>query len=204
MEPIRQKGFRGVSEADATRQAEADATQARASGYEPVSQQWSTEAGLHVLTVTYGPSGQPAISPAPTGAFSLRAPQWAAIAAIGGVVVIAGAFLPWISLSAAFVGTVSRSGIDGGGDGLIAVAVGALIAIAGFVGATSTRPVAGVLVVLGVVAVVLALFEGRSVGEKVQDIQNASNLVSVGIGIWAVGIGGITTLVAAVRMSRSP
>src|SRR5262245_53875284 len=50
---------------------------------------------------------------------------------IGGVMVAAGAFLPWITVTAAFVGTIERNGLDGGGDGLIAIGVGAAIAFLG-------------------------------------------------------------------------
>lgn len=44
---------------------------------------------------------------------------------------IVGSLLPWITVTAPLVGTVSRSGLDGGGDGTILVILGVVLAILG-------------------------------------------------------------------------
>lgn len=57
---------------------------------------------------------------------------WGAIVTlVAGGLAIVGSFLPWITATAAFVGTISRSGIDGGGDGLLTIVLGIVVGLFG-------------------------------------------------------------------------
>jgi proline racemase len=49
--------YRGASRADAERAYQADATQARAAGFEPLSHRWTRDWDGHTLSVAYGQSG---------------------------------------------------------------------------------------------------------------------------------------------------
>ncbi len=55
----------------------------------------------------------------------------AIIILVAGVLAVVGSFLPWITATAAFVGTISRNGIDGGGDWVITIVLGLVIALMG-------------------------------------------------------------------------
>jgi hypothetical protein len=197
----RQTVIKGVSDADCLRQAEADAAKARTNGYAPESQAWADDAGLRVLTVIYrrvGPAQAPASAPT---AFALTPKTWAYVAAVGGILVAVAAFLPWITVSAAFVGTVSRNGIDGGGDGFIAVAIGVAIAIAGLSGATNNPGrVRAPLILLGSLALVGAVFEWINVSDRLKTVGTAATLGAVGIGIYAIAIGAVLTIVAGAQL----
>src|SRR5687767_2421273 len=48
-----------------------------------------------------------------------------------GLLMVLGAFLPWVSATAAFIGTISRSGLDQGGDGVLTLILGGLTALLG-------------------------------------------------------------------------
>jgi integrase len=48
--------------------------------------------------------------------------------AVGGALAVVGSFLPWITATAAFLGTITRSGLDGRGDGMVTL-VGGLVAV---------------------------------------------------------------------------
>lgn len=200
-----QSVFRGVSEADCLRQAEADAIKGRSYGYEPESQSWSEDAGLRVLTVNYRRVGKAAAPvAAPSGAVALTPNVWAAVGAIGGLIVVAGAFLPWITITAAFVGTITRNGIDGGGDGLIAVGLGAVIALIGLSGATQNAGrVKPGLIVFGLIAIGLAVLEGNNVQNKIATLdESLRTLAAIGLGLYTIGIGGALAALAGWRIAR--
>src|SRR5450756_2190506 len=77
------------------------------------------------LDLAAAASGAPVMAPQPGVAAPLpvarpaggtNGPALGMIA--GGIIVIVGSFLPWLTATAAFVGTINRNGIDGGGDGI--------------------------------------------------------------------------------------
>jgi len=85
--------------------------------------------------------------PPATAALPSKAPSWTALGA--GVAIVIGSFLPWGSVTAPFVGTVTVFGTDGP-DGWITAAVGALVALYG--GMTLRRRFPAVLGVLAALA----------------------------------------------------
>ena len=124
-------------------------------------------------------------------------------AMLGGLLLCLGSFLPWLTATAPFVGTISRSGMDGGGDGILTLALGCitiLIAVAGF-----TKPKRLQLsIVTGVVAGIVAAFAYVQVQDRIASVQatagEAASMIvaSVGAGIWTVIIGAVLTVVGGV------
>ena len=53
-----------------------------------------------------------------------------AVVALGGLLIAIGSFLPWISVSSAF-GSLSRNGVEGGGDGVSTLIIGVLMVLLG-------------------------------------------------------------------------
>ncbi|WP_204301112.1 zinc-ribbon domain-containing protein [Actinoplanes campanulatus] len=138
---------------------------------------------------------------------------WVVLAA--GVVAILGSFLPWVVLSAPFIGTISKSGVDGS-DGWVSVVLGALIT--GYA-AVRLRPMhlpGAVTVVAGLVAALLFVFGiikfidlrlkadeaksmmrgrddpfgiGAALSDRVQ--------ITPGVGLWLVTAAGLVGATAA-------
>jgi hypothetical protein len=71
---------------------------------------------------------------------------------VGGALIAIGAFLPWVKAIAAFVGTITRSGMEGG-DGPIFLIVGIIIAAVGLWSLMARPTMAPGLLILGGLAV---------------------------------------------------
>jgi hypothetical protein len=74
------------------------------------------------------------------------------LAIVGGGLIVLGAFLPWVKATAAFVGTITRSGMEGG-DGPIFLAAGFVIAGIGLWCVLARPTLAPALLILGGLAV---------------------------------------------------
>lgn len=146
------------------------------------------------------PATPPALAPAASSAPTVggRDINWGgAIALVGGALAIIGAFMPWISATA-FLGTISRNGIDGGGDGIFAILVGLVVAFAGIaLLARSGRPI-----VARVTAIVASLFLGwlaivdmGSVNERVAALNTTYTTGSVGTGLYLLILAAVLGLI---------
>jgi hypothetical protein len=127
---------------------------------------------------------------------------WLLIA--GGLALVIGAFLPWVTISAPFIGTLSKSGIDGG-DGWITLALGATLAVFGFrvLKDQGTLPFAAGLVVAGI-AGAMTLFEMTDVSNRISDVRDAADGMTsahIGVGLW-LSAAGVVAAVVAVLQSR--
>jgi hypothetical protein len=132
--------------------------------------------------------------------------QGAAIAIAGAAIVALGSFLPWAKLTAPFVGTVSKSGMEGG-DGvfflIMAVGVG-LIAASAYRSAPE-RParyrIAMAALVVGLLLLtVVEVLDLRSRFSEASE-QGAGLIdTSYGAGIWLVAIVSGVTALAWVRI----
>ena len=71
------------------------------------------------------PVAQPPMPPPPVVAGNASV-KGAVLGLIGGAAIVAGSFLPWITVSAPFVGSLSKNGMEGG-DGVITLAIGIAI-----------------------------------------------------------------------------
>ena len=142
-------------------------------------------------------------SPAPATTGSASPASIAVIA--GGLLVAVGSFLPWVTASTVF-GSLSRSGIDAGGDGWVTLVAGTVIAVLGL--ATVTRPnrAANLLVAIGAAgAAIIFAIDFSDVQGRVSAIESSSEgmaLGGVGIGLWMVALGAITTFVASLMRRK--
>jgi hypothetical protein len=166
------------------------------SDFPPVERAAGTEALI--------PTASAAVAPALPA--SANIPWNAVMIVAGGAFAMLGSFLPWITATAAFVGTISRNGIDGGGDGLITIILGLAAAACGvdvYRRRTRVASIGALACGLGLVGIV-ALDIG-SINDRIADINTESAFASVGMGIYVVALGGVLAIlggVAAVSESR--
>lgn len=129
--------------------------------------------------------------------------QSAALTMAAGVILIVGALLPWATLTSGF-GSASIAGTDG--DGVFAIALGALVAVAGvgmFNGSGTARAGA---VVFGVLAAALMVSSFMNISEVVDESEVRA---SVGIGLWVGLLGGLLAagaplMAGSAAKSKSP
>ena len=126
---------------------------------------------------------------------------WAWALLTGAGLVVLGSFLPWVTASAPFFGTVSRSGM-GGGDGIITLIAGLMlpgIGVARLQGNLSKPLLVG--------AWIASIAAG---GVGILDLVNVQNRISglpslvsasAGAGLWTVIIGAAVALLGAIRVA---
>lgn len=106
---------------------------------------------------------------------------------LGGVGLLLGPFLPFVSAATGF-GGFSRSGIEWtGGEAFILVGLGAFAGFLGFQRATGVRPggIARWLPgIVGAVALLLSGYYWSLAEERVRDAASDVGFVSVGMGLW--------------------
>jgi hypothetical protein len=121
--------------------------------------------------------------------------------ALGGVLYAIGCGLPWLVATEAFVGTISRSGIDAGGDGIVALVLGIVLALIGVVGAIGSRTAGGrpATILLAGICVAIAVFEMGFIKTRlISNLdRNTIALTNVGVGFWVMIIGGGLAAVSA-------
>lgn len=124
---------------------------------------------------------------------------WIVLAA--GVGMMVGSFMPWIQGTAPFVGTISRSGMDGGGDGTVTLLAGgtvALLAVAALTG-HRFRGMRWLVALAAVGGLGVVWVDGRDVAQRVSDAQAVSDAISanIGAGLILVGVASLVAVVAA-------
>lgn len=138
-------------------------------------------------------------APKPSSSGSL--PAVAVIAA--GIGYAVAAFLPWISLSAPLVGTLTRNGIDGGGDGIVVMGLGLALALVGarMLARPGTMGVATAL--LGFAGVGMFAVEYPAILERIESIDSNNSLASVGIGLYVLLVAAVGAVITGISVSRS-
>jgi hypothetical protein len=122
---------------------------------------------------------------------------------IGGGLVAVGAFLPWITTTSAIRG--NRTGIDLG-EGLIAVGLGAVIAVTGLreVVAAGSRFSRWAAAGLAALAIGLGAFEAGAVSDRIKTLDDSiRHGASIGGGIYLVIAGGVVALVGGSLLSKA-
>lgn len=195
--PIRIEKYYGETREAALRKFAEDAQRAADAGYESTGQTWD---GTTVL-VTYrftGVGGPAGANAALGNASELLIP--AATVAIGGVLVVVGSVLPWVTATGAFGISVSRSGVEGG-DGLLTIALGIGI---GLLGLTMVR---GrnlerwrVAFIASAVTLALIVLDYFVIQDRIDDLSDDSIFASVGLGVWIVGIGALIATYGSWRL----
>lgn len=135
------------------------------------------------------PSPQSAAVPGPE--------RWLVAAGIAAVII--GALLPWVTITAVFIGTVSLAGTEG--DGVLTLILGIVAAAVGFQIVFLGRPMSRTI---GIAIAILALIIGGIAGYDMVNIQSAIGDISteglakanIGIGLWITGLGALTLLAA--------
>lgn len=135
----------------------------------------------------------------------LAVPAWIAVG--GGVAMIVGSFLPWITATAPFIGSFTKSGVDGGGDGMFSVALGAIVAALGLTllkGTGRFFPKAMGVISAGGLGLLLAIYESNNVRDRIADVTAKSDLIvaSVGSGLYLIGAAAVAVIVAGVMAAH--
>lgn len=124
-------------------------------------------------------------------------------ALIGGLLAVGAAFLPWISVTG--LSSLSRNGIDGGGDGWVGVALGGVVALIELILLTGRmRGGRGLGLIEAIAAgalIAVAVVDGSEVSRRVASISNDYEQAAIGIGVYATGVaGGLVALPALGRL----
>ncbi len=123
-----------------------------------------------------------------------------AVILIGGALAALGSFLPWITATAAFVGTINRNGLDGGGDGLITIALGIVIILLGVaLLARSGNPRTARIgaAICGLALGWVAVADINSINERIRSLNSTLAAASVGMGIIVIAFAAVLVLVGA-------
>jgi hypothetical protein len=120
------------------------------------------------------------------------------VAMVAGGVMVLSAVLPWISIDNPFGGTVSRSGVEGDNrDGWILVGLGVIVLLSALFSYRS-RGVRVVWALMGALGVLVAGLDIREVLERISFIdEDVRHLASVGVGLYAGCLGGAAAVLAA-------
>jgi hypothetical protein len=123
-------------------------------------------------------------------------PRFAWVLLASAALLVVGSFLPWAKATAPFVGTITRSGTEGG-DGWFTVAGGigvVLIAAQVFQRRVVSRANAGFAIVLGIGAGILAAYEFSDISNRFSSIHAQTDLVATSYGS---GLGCVSFAAAA-------
>lgn len=208
--------FSGRSRADVERQAAIEAEILGNEGYQEQSRAWGQQGTQAVLTVHYeqaASSGTPRTTPPQPWPgqperqdSALAEHQWAGVAGIAGAAAALGSFLPWITVTAGFIGTVSRSGVEQI-DGFLTAGLGVGLAVTGYAAATDrsrTRAFRGRLFGLAVSVLVLGLIEVAFAWTRIQELDaDVRSLATIGVGLYLIVIAGAVASFATSRIPAS-
>lgn len=125
---------------------------------------------------------------------------------VGGAVIVGGSMLPWMTMTAPFVGTISKNGLDSGGDGIITLILGSIAFCVGAARFVSPIPwiVQAVPAALGAITGLLMAFDLNDVIERVSKATSGTPMLSasVGVGIYASIIGALLTIAGGLMLDR--
>ena len=110
----------------------------------------------------------------------------------------AGAFLPWLTAS----GSMSRNGMDGGGDGPIVLGAAAIVAVAGlaralFLGSLVMSRLLGIIGAAGLLYI--AWVNIGSIDEPIPTGAATGHAIvaGVGFGLFMIGLAGVIALICS-------
>lgn len=119
----------------------------------------------------------------------------------GAALLIAAPFFPFLTATAALVGSISRSGVEiTNGEGLVLAAVGV---IAGFIGFRNLgKPKGAAPVVVAVLGFALTIYYYIQIDGRIHDIGTDFAVASIGAGIWMAFAGSVLVAVATLVSNR--
>jgi hypothetical protein len=134
--------------------------------------------------------------------------EWGGIVLlIAGALAVLGSFLPWITATMAFVGTISRNGIDGGGDGVITIVLGIVIALIGIARLARSGNPRTMRIGAGLAALVLGVVtwvDVASINQRVSGLDSKVAIASLGMGIIVIGIAAVLAFIGALLAPAKP
>jgi hypothetical protein len=154
------------------------------------------------------PTPQPPPPPAPSGLMRNPVVPGATMTLLGGVLIVLGSFLPWLTATAPLVGTISRNGMEGG-DGIITLILGVVTILIGVTELTATSLPTLLQrspIVTGAITVIVAVINYLNVQQRIEDVREESELIaaSVGAGIWTLVVGAVSAIVGGVLVRKLP
>lgn len=133
------------------------------------------------------PAGSLAASPAIAPVSPPSSSPWRIIGLVAASAAAVGSFLPWVSVRTAF-GSIDVAGTAG--DGTLSIAC-AVIALIGF---ALSKP--WLAIIPAAAAALIAGNAWRSVSSQLDGVSNEFVDAAVGIGVYAVVVGGIVAVIA--------
>jgi hypothetical protein len=156
------------------------------------------------------PTPQPSPPPPPPAGL-MRNPvvPGATMTLLGGVLIVVGSFLPWLTATAPLVGTISRNGMEGGGDGIFTLILGVITILIGVTQLTATNMPTLLQrspIITGAITGIVAVINYLDVQQRIEDVREESELIaaSVGAGIWTLVVGAVLAIVGGVLVRKLP
>jgi hypothetical protein len=146
---------------------------------------------------------QPPTASAAAGAD--RSGIFAILAAVGGLLVGVGSFLPWATITSPFIGDLTVAGTAADGKITLVIGVAILIVAALRLLRPSTPALVQRLTILfGLIVVAVGIMDVINVSSVSTEVggQDVAT-VSVGFGLWVVILGGLLAIVGGIVVSRA-
>lgn len=116
---------------------------------------------------------------------------------------IIGAFLPWATVTAPFLGTISKNGIDG--DGVFTLVAGVVVAVLGFplISQRALKPGRGIpIAIVSGLAAAIGIYDLVDVNNAANDLEGPV-AASAGAGLYLTAAGAVAALVGGIMVRRS-
>jgi hypothetical protein len=129
-----------------------------------------------------------------------------ALAIAAGALVMLGSFLPWVTLHAVFIGSISKNGTEG--DGVLTLLFGLatlLYGVTRLTARTLPKPLVYTPLVMAALTAAIALYDMVDVQSHIADLESDAEglaTASIGVGLWMVLIGAVLSAVAGVVLLR--
>jgi hypothetical protein len=119
----------------------------------------------------------------------------------GATLLIAAPFFPFITATAALVGSISRNGVElTNGEALVIAGVGAIVALLAL--RSLGQPKGVVPILLGLVGLGLTFYYYLQVDDRVQGVDTEFGFASIGAGIWMAFAGAVLIIVGTLAANR--
>lgn len=128
----------------------------------------------------------------------------AGILVVAGLGVVIGSFLPWMVVRTALV-SLSRNGLEGGGDGIATVVAGVLLGFVGVLILAGRRPGRtwlGVVLVSGI-ALGLAAANMADVSNRAESVESELATAGIGSGLYLIALGALVAVSTVVVLYPS-
>lgn len=148
-----------------------------------------------------------------------RARTLAMLCILAGAGMAVGSFLPWIKVTAPFVGTVTKSGIEGG-DGWFSVIAGGVVAFCGLtvLNRQQSGAAKGVVILAALVAGILCVYEYSDISSRFADVRSqldssgsvfgvsASDMVATayGAGLHLIAGSAVLAFIVGLQLPSTP